>query len=131
MAQTRRRPSERHNGRAKPNVSLNKAAYEGEQTQDEQLLVRGDGSTRAHLDSDPWRVLRIQGEFVHGFDALASIGPAVTIFGSARLSAKSPYYQQAQEVSRLLGEAGFDVITGGGPGIMEAANQGAREAGVK
>jgi uncharacterized protein (TIGR00730 family) len=74
---------------------------------------------------DPWRVFRIQGEIVEGFDALHKIGPAVAIFGSARLGAGSPYYVKAVETSRRLAEAGFAVITGGGPGIMEAANQGA------
>jgi uncharacterized protein (TIGR00730 family) len=130
MAEARKRTA-RHNSHPQPNVSLNKAAYAGELTQDEQLLVRGEGPSDAHLDSDPWRVLRIQGEFVAGFDALAGLGPAVTIFGSARVTPKSPYFQQARELSRMLGEAGFGIITGGGPGIMEASNQGARDAGVK
>ena len=80
--------------------------------------------------TDPWRVLRIQGEFVRGFDALADVGPAVTIFGSARTVPGSPEYEAARQTARLLGESGFTVITGGGPGIMEAANRGAREAGT-
>ena len=70
------------------------------------------------------------GEFVEGFDNLARIGPAVTIFGSARTPADHPEYAAARETARLLGEAGFGIITGGGPGIMEAANRGARDAGV-
>ena len=74
---------------------------------------------------DPWRVLRIQGEIVEGFEALAGLGPAVTIFGSARQPADSLYYQQATQVARGLADAGLVVITGGGPGIMEAANKGA------
>jgi len=110
---------------------LNRAAYVGEPTQDEQLLVRGAGSEAAHLNSDPWRVLRIQGEFVAAIDALADIGPAVTVFGSARTSRSDPYYALAVEISERLGRAGFAIITGGGPGIMEAGNLGARNAGVR
>src|SRR5262249_30801914 len=78
---------------------------------------------------DPWRVLRIMGEYVHGFDALAEVGAAVAVFGSARTAEADPMYQAARTVGRLLAEAGFAVITGGGPGIMEAANRGARDAG--
>jgi uncharacterized protein (TIGR00730 family) len=74
--------------------------------------------------------LRITSDFVEGFDALAGICPAVTLFGSARVTPEDPMYQAAVEVARLLGEAGFSIITGGGPGIMEAGNRGAREAGV-
>jgi uncharacterized protein (TIGR00730 family) len=80
--------------------------------------------------TDPWRVLRIQGEFVRGFDALADVGPAVTVFGSARTVPGSDEYEAARETARLLGKSGFTIITGGGPGIMEAANRGAREAGA-
>src|SRR6266568_4400000 len=77
--------------------------------------------------TDPWRVLRIMGEFVNGFDALAHIPASVTIFGSARLLEDDPAYKAAVETSRLLARAGFGVITGGGPGIMEAGNKGAQE----
>ena len=82
-----------------------------------------------HLD--PWRVLRIMGEFVEGFDELADLGPAVTIFGSARTEPDDPMYREACEVARRLGEEGFAIITGGGPGIMEAANKGACEGGAE
>ena len=99
-------------------------------TEDEKLL----GGTRA-LDeftrTDTWRVLRIQGELIEGFDTLATVRRAVTIFGSARTGPDDPDSRAATQVARLLGEAGFDIITGGGPGIMEAANRGAREAGVR
>ncbi len=78
--------------------------------------------------SDPWRVLRIQGEFVEGFETLSKIGPAITLFGSARLKEENPYYGAAREVGRILAENGLVVITGGGPGIMEAGNRGAAEA---
>ncbi|MDU7360829.1 MAG: TIGR00730 family Rossman fold protein [Propionibacteriaceae bacterium] len=78
---------------------------------------------------DPWRVLRIQSEFVEGFDALADVPPSVSIFGSARTKPDDPMYQAAEDLGRRLVERGFGVITGGGPGIMEAGNKGAREAG--
>ncbi len=80
---------------------------------------------------DMWRIFRVMAEFVEGFDELATIGPAVSIFGSSRASPKEPYYQIAQETASELTKAGFAVITGGGGGIMEAANKGAAEAGGK
>jgi uncharacterized protein (TIGR00730 family) len=78
--------------------------------------------------TDPWRVLRIQSEFVHGINALAELGAAVTVFGSARFNEGHSAYEQARVMGRTLVEAGFGVITGGGPGIMEAANRGALDA---
>jgi hypothetical protein len=96
-------------------------------TEDERLLA--SSPRPAFLDSDPWRSLRILAEFVEGFDALAAIGKAVTIFGSARLHEGDPYYAKARELAGLLAKEGFAVITGGGPGIMEAANRGCHEAG--
>lgn len=83
----------------------------------------------AFTHTDPWRVLRIQGEFVDGFDSLADIGAGVAIFGSARFGEDNPLYAAAREMGAKLVEAGFAVITGGGPGLMEAANRGAYEAG--
>jgi uncharacterized protein (TIGR00730 family) len=94
---------------------------------DRELLDTKDSTPFTH--TDPWRVLRIQSEFVEGFGTLAELGPAISVFGSARTALDSPYYALAQEVGRLLAEAGYAVITGGGPGAMEAANQGASEAG--
>jgi uncharacterized protein (TIGR00730 family) len=96
-------------------------------TQDEQLLEtpKQDEFT----NTDTWRVFRIMGEFVEGFDDLATITRGVSIFGSARTSPHHPQYKAAQETAALLARAGFAVITGGGPGIMEAANRGAFEAG--
>ena len=78
---------------------------------------------------DSWRVFRIMAEFVEGFEAMAEVGRAVTIFGSARTAPNDPFYTAAEETSRLLAKSGFSVITGGGPGIMEAANKGAFDAG--
>jgi uncharacterized protein (TIGR00730 family) len=76
--------------------------------------------------SDPWRVFRIQSELVEGFETLHGIGPAVSIFGSSRLTEENFYYQEAFKVAKALSEDGFSIITGGGPGIMEAANKGAK-----
>jgi uncharacterized protein (TIGR00730 family) len=85
-----------------------------------------------HFDftiTDPWRVLRIMSEFVNGFDALAHVPPCVAFFGSARARTDDPDYISAVETAHLLAKAGFGIITGGGPGIMEAANKGAQEGG--
>jgi uncharacterized protein (TIGR00730 family) len=96
-------------------------------TEDEELLQR---PTRPEfLDSDPWRSLRILSEFVDGFDALAEVGPAISVFGSARTKADHPMYGIARDLGKMLAEAGYSVITGGGPGIMEAANRGCQEGG--
>lgn len=96
-------------------------------TEDQRLLERA--TPPAFLDTDTWRSLRILGEFVEGFDALAGVGPAISFFGSARCDADSPEYRAARELAARLVGQGFAVITGGGPGVMEAANRGAREAG--
>ncbi len=80
---------------------------------------------------ESWRMFRIIGELVEGFDSLADIEPAVTIYGSARLKPDNEWYTQTEETAFLLGQAGFNIMTGGGPGVMEAANKGARRAGVK
>src|SRR5919204_6737521 len=79
--------------------------------------------------ADPWRVLRILSEFVEGFDALADVGSAVTVFGSARTPREDPLYRAGIKLGRALAERGYAVITGGGPGIMEAVNRGCKEAG--
>jgi len=96
-------------------------------TTDQRLLDSRGPTDWVH--TDPWRVLRIQAEFVEGFGALAELGPAIGVFGSARTPADHPSYAQGEAVGRLLVEAGYAVITGGGPGAMEAANKGASEAG--
>src|SRR5262245_24038683 len=112
------------------NPSLNRAARVGKPTEDERLLATPQPEHTLFIHTDPWRVLRIMGEFVEGFDALAELGQAVTIFGSARVRPDNPMYTAAEELAALLGAAGFTIITGGGPGIMEAANRGARAAGT-
>jgi uncharacterized protein (TIGR00730 family) len=96
-------------------------------TQDEQLLESPRPDEFTHTDT--WRVFRIMGEFVEGFDELASLTRGISIFGSARSKPDEPYYKAAQETAALLAREGYTVITGGGPGIMEAANRGAFEAG--
>src|SRR2546425_2759190 len=97
-------------------------------TEDERLLAApvARPDRRVTTSSDPWRVLRILGEFVEGFDTLASVQDGVTLFGSARTRETDPMYAAAVETARLLARAGFTVITGGGPGVMEAGNKGAR-----
>lgn len=110
--------------------ALNRAARTGKATEDEQLLQTPVPEEILFTRTDPWRVLRIQGEFVDGFDALAQLEPGVTIFGSARVKPDDPMYEAAREVARLLGQAGLTIITGGGPGIMEAGNRGARDVGA-
>ncbi|MCW2791651.1 MAG: fas6 [Nocardioides sp.] len=109
-----------------PILKRRQQADEGSTT-DQRLLDSRNDSAWVH--TDPWRVLRIQAEFVEGFGALAELGPAIAVFGSARTSADHPSYAIAERVGRQLVEAGFAVITGGGPGAMEAANKGACEAG--
>ena len=110
---------ERYLGR----VTLRGAKADDPSTTDQHLLDGGGPSDWVH--TDPWRVLRIQSEFVDGFGALAELGAAVSVFGSARTPVDHPHYALAEEVGGRLVEAGFAVITGGGPGAMEAANKGA------
>ncbi len=95
-------------------------------TTDQRLLDSRGPTDWVH--ADPWRVMRIQSEFVEGFGALAELGPAISVFGSARTEVDDPFYALGEELGRKLTEAGFAVITGGGPGIMEAANKGACES---
>ncbi len=97
---------------------------------DDEVLLRSPEPEDEYKTSDSWRVFRIMGEFVGGFDSLAAVTRGVSIFGSARTREGDPLYEAARETSRLLGEAGFEIITGGGPGIMEAANRGAMDAGA-
>src|SRR2546428_12365351 len=99
-----------------------------EALEDRKLLDRP--SREEPLQSASWRVLRIASEFIAGFDHLADVYPAVSIFGSARTKLSNRYYDAAVRTAELIGKAGFAIITGGGPGIMEAANRGARQAGA-
>ncbi len=97
--------------------------------EDKKLLQPLKDSSSDFTDTDPWRVLRIQGEFIEGFDALSRVGPCISIFGSACTKPENEYYKAAEKTAALLVEKGMGVITGGGPGIMEAANKGAFKAG--
>ncbi len=112
--------------RNKGRVTLRGDAVDEGSTADQRLLDRG---TRLDTHHDYWRVLRIQAEFVEGFGSLADLGPAIAVFGSARTKPENPFFETGVQVGRRLAEEGFAVITGGGPGAMEAANRGAREAG--
>jgi uncharacterized protein (TIGR00730 family) len=108
------------------------APHHFHETEDERFL-RGERVEEPppSMAGDAWRVFRIMGEFVEGFESLSRMGPAISIFGSARVLPTDPVYQACRETARLLGETGFSIITGGGPGIMEAANRGAQEAGAR
>ncbi|MBA2380424.1 MAG: TIGR00730 family Rossman fold protein [Blastocatellia bacterium] len=96
---------------------------------DDEVLLRSPEPQDDYKTSDSWRVFRIMAEFVDGFDTLATITRGVSVFGSARTRETDEMYIAARETARLLAEVGFEIITGGGPGIMEAANRGAFEAG--
>ena len=102
---------------------MNKKQYEDILEKSQQMDRRVD----TELNRESWRVFKIMSEFVEGFEQLCHIKPAVSIFGSARLTEDSPHYKDAQQVARLLSDAGFSIISGGGPGIMEAANRGGQE----
>jgi len=96
---------------------------------EDQKLLRSQQPEADSQETDAWRTLRIMSEFVEGFDALAKVGPAISIFGSARVGRRNRYYGAARRLASALVNKGFAIITGGGPGIMEAANRGARDAG--
>ncbi len=116
----------RKNGRTSRNrLQKERRSITEDEKEEEHSLDRA-----LHFDftlTDPWRVFRIMSEFVEGFDELSHIPPSVAIFGSARTKPEDPTYQAAVETARLLAKAGFGVITGGGPGIMEAGNKGAQD----
>jgi uncharacterized protein (TIGR00730 family) len=101
----------------------------GRRSTEDTELLRPRRVDPAFRDTDTWRALRILGEFVEGFDALAQVGPAVSIFGSARVGRRNRYYSAARRLATALAKEGFAIITGGGPGVMEAANRGAKEGG--
>ena len=112
--------------RSGPGPRPSKGRPEGSTTDQRLLDSRGDGGW---VHTDTWRVLKIQAEFVEGFNDLAEVGPAISVFGSARIAEDHPAYDIGLRVGAALAEAGFAVITGGGPGAMEAANRGAMDAG--
>src|ERR1700724_2481308 len=95
----------------------------------DKALLERDAIEELSHHADPWRVLRILSEFVEGFDALNGVGPAITVFGSARTRPDDPYYAHGRALGAALARRGFAVITGGGPGMMEAVNRGCHEAG--
>jgi uncharacterized protein (TIGR00730 family) len=117
----------RRTGRVRARPEVSRRLRPGGATEDERLLERQ--LRPDFLGTDPWRALRILSEFVEGFDAMAVVGPAVTVFGSARTTPDDPVYEIGRTIGRKLAEAGYAVITGGGPGTMEAANRGCREGG--
>ena len=119
-------PGSRRAGRM---VVTPKAAEMVGEARDRGRAVPRPDRTPDFLESDPWRALRILSEFVEGFDAMAKVGPAITVFGSARTRPEDPVYELARTIARRLAEAGYAIITGGGPGTMEAANRGCREGG--
>jgi uncharacterized protein (TIGR00730 family) len=125
---SQRDPTRRQSGPKRIVVDESIRDFIAPATEDEKLLQSPSFSSdrRDYTRTDPWRVMRIMGEFIEGFDTLASVSKGVSIFGSARTHPDDPQYVAATEVARLLAESGFAIITGAGPGIMEAANKGAR-----
>jgi uncharacterized protein (TIGR00730 family) len=119
----------RRSGATKVHVDESIRSYIGPLITEDEKLLQTPSLKLDFTRTDPWRVMRIMSEFIEGFDTLASVTKGVTIFGSARTHPDDPQYDKAVEVGRLLAEAGFAVITGAGPGIMEAANRGAKLAG--
>jgi uncharacterized protein (TIGR00730 family) len=137
MAQIRSKNSKTNGTKKKPSVPKTVAEAKKRETEvgywhltDDEVLLRSPEPEDEYRTSDSWRVFRIMGEFVNGFDHLGTITRGVSIFGSARTHEDDPFYQMARETARLLGEAGFEIITGGGPGVMEASNRGAHDAGA-
>ena len=126
-------------GKAKKKVPVPKTVAEAKELAadsgywkltDDEILLRSPELEDEFRTSDSWRVFRIMGELVGGFDDMATVTRGVTIFGSARTPESDPIYKAAHETALLLGAAGFEIITGGGPGVMEAANRGAHDAGA-
>ena len=136
MAETQaNKPKKRKDASKPPEPATVAEAREAEsipeywQLTDDEVLLRSPEPEDEYKTSDSWRVFRIMGEFVNGFDSLATITRGISIFGSARTRPDDPMYEAARETAKLLAESGFEIITGGGPGIMEAANRGAFESG--
>src|SRR6478672_4575859 len=136
MAETKANKPTKKKDKAKPPEPQTVADAKKRQRQpgywqltDDEVLLRSPEPEDEYKTSDSWRVLRITSEFINGFDELATITRGVSIFGSARTAEDDEMYDAARETAKLLAEANFEIITGGGPGIMEAANRGAFEAG--
>src|ERR687895_2490409 len=133
MAAGRTPPSQveptRRSGATKVHVDESIRSYFGPPITEDEKLLQTPSEPLDFTRTDPWRVMRIMSEFIEGFDTLASVRKGVTIFGSARTHPDDPQYGSAVEVARLLAQAGFAIITGAGPGIMEAANKGAKLGG--
>jgi hypothetical protein len=124
MAARKREPERRRGA-----VVIKGKVPSGDRRMEDAKLLRSPEMRAGFQETDTWRTLRIMGEFVEGFDALAEVGPAISIFGSARVGRRNRYYGAARRLAAELAKQGFAIITGGGPGIMEAANRGAKEAG--
>lgn len=122
-------PSQQSPGKQVVTRTVDEAIRDSSPVTEDEKLLQQSGPRIDFTRTDPWRVMRIMGEFIEGFDTLASVEKAVTIFGSARIGPDDPHYDAAVETARLLAVAGFDIITGAGPGIMEAGNKGARLGG--
>jgi len=120
--------------KVKPRVKPKAGSEEIQEALEEEHRIRKafkDKDWAEIKSSDSWVIFKVMSEFVEGFEKLAKIGPCVTIFGSARLKSSHPYYKMAEEIAFQLVQQGYGVITGGGPGIMEAGNKGANKAGGK
>jgi hypothetical protein len=124
-----RTPPSQGTGKASVTRTVDDAIRDSSPVTEDEKLLQQSGPRLDFTRTDPWRVMRIMGEFIEGFDTLASVEKAVTIFGSARIGPDDPHYEAAVETARLLAVAGFDIITGAGPGIMEAGNKGAKLGG--
>jgi uncharacterized protein (TIGR00730 family) len=122
-------PRKKQEPRRRRGAVVVRGSASGDGRTEDLKFLRPTGPAAGFQETDTWRTLRIMGEFVEGFDALAEVGPAVSIFGSARVGRRNRYYGAARRLAAALSREGFAIITGGGPGIMEAANRGAQEAG--
>jgi uncharacterized protein (TIGR00730 family) len=122
-------PSQQGSGRRSGATRIDDSIRDVSAVTEDEKLLQQPGPRIDFTRTDPWRVMRIMGEFIEGFDTLASVDKAVTIFGSARIGPDDPHYDAAVETARLLAKAGFAIITGAGPGIMEAGNKGAQLGG--
>jgi uncharacterized protein (TIGR00730 family) len=124
-------PSQEHGRRSGATRTVDDTIRDATPVTEDEKLLQQSGPRLDFTRTDPWRVLRIMGEFIEGFDTFATIEKAVTIFGSARIGPDDAHYDAAVETARLLAKEGFEIITGAGPGIMEAGNKGAQLGGAR